>query len=240
MSEEKREHRGDGLRDVGDGMLEIVDFTAMKAALGPGLERNLAEQNDAPTEQEGEGWSGSIGGACPLQGDGVVDGLRWYFRARGQHWSLSVAWRGGVEPADVTATGDDGWYVEGEADEKDAYAASWMRHSEAWRHIVESIALYRAAAAQRQAQRPGGRMRKVLLLQAAALALGGAGMALPFTSNPEFADAGPFDHDRPWPPVRRPPQRPAPIIPTPRVPTPGELAAQAKRDRKNAKRRGAR
>lgn len=249
MSNDKSDDRGDGLRDLGHGVLEIVDAAAMQAALGPSIQRNLAAQDDAPAAQEGEGWSGSIGGACPVQGDGQVDGLPWYFRARGRHWSLSVGWRADADAAAVWATGDAGWYIEGESDEKDEFAASWMRHGEAWRHITEAIALFRDALAQRRveraSQRARGRLHSRVLLQAVAAALGGVSMALPFTSNPEFADAGPFDHARPsppadyWPPVRRPQQPPAPP-PAPRVPTPKELAAQAKRDRKNAKRRGAR
>lgn len=245
-SDEKNEHRGDGLRDLGNGVLEIVDPAAMVAVLKPVVDRNLATQNDADPAQSGEGWSGSIGGACPVQGDGVVDGRAWYFRARGRHWSLSVAWRDGVEPASVTATGEDGWYMEGEADEKDDFAASWMRHSEAWRHIGDAIAAHREWKEQRRAQRAERpRIRSSMLLAAAAI-FGGVGMALPFTSTPEFADAGPFDHEYPqppsrhFPPMRRPQQYAAPITPTPRVLGPAELAAQAKRDRKKARRRGGR
>lgn len=31
-----------------------------------------------------------LGGSCPVQGEGTVDGREWYFRARGQHWSFEV------------------------------------------------------------------------------------------------------------------------------------------------------
>lgn len=30
-------------------------------------------------------------GFCPVQGHGSLDGLRWYFRARHQHWQFHVA-----------------------------------------------------------------------------------------------------------------------------------------------------
>ncbi len=32
----------------------------------------------------------SIGGNCPVQGWGSVDGLGWYFRARHSSWSLEI------------------------------------------------------------------------------------------------------------------------------------------------------
>lgn len=31
-----------------------------------------------------------LGGSCPVQGEGTVDGREWYFRARGQEWSFEV------------------------------------------------------------------------------------------------------------------------------------------------------
>lgn len=32
-----------------------------------------------------------IGGSCPVQAEGTIDGFPFYFRARGEHWSLSIA-----------------------------------------------------------------------------------------------------------------------------------------------------
>lgn len=39
-----------------------------------------------------------IGGACPVQAEGTVDGIPFYFRARGNGWSLSI----GVDPIGVS------------------------------------------------------------------------------------------------------------------------------------------
>jgi len=36
-----------------------------------------------------------LGGLCPVQGDGLVDGHRFYFRARGEGWTFDV-WALGV------------------------------------------------------------------------------------------------------------------------------------------------
>lgn len=32
----------------------------------------------------------TIGGLCPVQAEGTVDGQRFYFRARGEHWALHI------------------------------------------------------------------------------------------------------------------------------------------------------
>ena len=37
-------------------------------------------------------------GACPVQAEGTVDGLPFYFRARGGEWTLSVAATPAGEP----------------------------------------------------------------------------------------------------------------------------------------------
>jgi hypothetical protein len=38
----------------------------------------------------GEGYQVEFGGACPVQGDGAVDGFPCYYRSRGAGWSFSV------------------------------------------------------------------------------------------------------------------------------------------------------
>lgn len=48
----------------------------------------------------------SLGGACPLQGRGTVDGLLWYYRSRHNAWSLEVypegaEWRAEMALPDV-------------------------------------------------------------------------------------------------------------------------------------------
>ena len=48
---------------------------------------------------------GSVGGACPVQGEGLVNGLPWYFRARGGVWRFSVARTPDGDP--ISAPGQD-------------------------------------------------------------------------------------------------------------------------------------
>lgn len=31
-----------------------------------------------------------LGGNCPVQAEGTIEGKRFYFRARGEHWSMAV------------------------------------------------------------------------------------------------------------------------------------------------------
>ena len=59
----------------------------------------------------------TLGGNCPVQGEGTINGVPFYFRARWESWSLSIgedplartAWRyEGIHP-------DAGWLDEGTA-----------------------------------------------------------------------------------------------------------------------------
>lgn len=126
---------------------EIVDVEAFAAALRPVIERNTATQNDAPAERSGDGWHGDIGGACPVQGYGEVDGLPWYFRARGECWSFQVAAAPEGDPVDVDDVDQPpgAWVTGGDADGGGGeFAGSWMGRAESWRHVEESVAAWRA------------------------------------------------------------------------------------------------
>jgi hypothetical protein len=50
-----------------------------------------SDEGSAMNERSGEGWHGAIGGRSPVQGWGRVDGFPWFFRARGDAWSLEIA-----------------------------------------------------------------------------------------------------------------------------------------------------
>jgi hypothetical protein len=77
-----------------------------------------------------------IGGNCPVQAEGTVDGKEFYFRARGEHWSMSI---GG---ADVV--GEPEWYYEEEYSDE-PFAAGWMHEAEARHFISRAAGLYLAA-----------------------------------------------------------------------------------------------
>lgn len=75
-----------------------------------------------------------IGGNCPVQAEGAIDGEPFYFRARGEHWSFSV----GAEPV-----GQPHWSWR-QRYPGDRYAAGWMSEEEARAFIAQAAAQYRA------------------------------------------------------------------------------------------------
>ena len=76
-----------------------------------------------------------LGGNCPVQARGTIDGKPFYFRSRGEHWSMSI---GG---ADVV--GDPEWYHEEE------YGpwpdAGWISDDQARAFIDKASGFYRAS-----------------------------------------------------------------------------------------------
>lgn len=73
-----------------------------------------------------------IGGNCPVQAEGSVNGKEFYFRARGEHWRLNVG-------GDVVC--DPEWsYGEDYGDEP--YAAGWMTEDEARTFLDKGLALF--------------------------------------------------------------------------------------------------
>lgn len=65
-----------------------------------------------------------LGGACPVQGEGVIEGWPFYFRSRGQRWSLSVA-EPGFDPASEAVWEHSEHYSD------EPYAAGWLTDDEA-------------------------------------------------------------------------------------------------------------
>lgn len=45
-----------------------------------------------------------IGGFCPVQAEGTIDGVPFYFRSRGEHWAIAV----GEDPVGILL-GEPGW-----------------------------------------------------------------------------------------------------------------------------------
>lgn len=73
-----------------------------------------------------------LGGNCPVQAEGTINGDAFYFRARGSHWSLGV---GGGDPV-----GGPKW------EHGESYGtwpdAGWMSEDEARGFIEKGAALY--------------------------------------------------------------------------------------------------
>lgn len=76
-----------------------------------------------------------LGGNCPVQAEGSVDGYRFYFRARGDQWSVQIA------PTDEELWTDKRWvYVERYGEWPDA---GWMDESEAKDFLITAIEKWR-------------------------------------------------------------------------------------------------
>lgn len=73
-----------------------------------------------------------IGGNCPVQAEGVLSGEPFYFRARGNHWSLSVG-------GDVVCSPD--WFFQEQYGDE-PFAAGWMTTDEAIAFIRRAAELY--------------------------------------------------------------------------------------------------
>jgi len=99
--------------------------------------------------RSGDGWQGDIGGCVPVQGFGTLDGLPWYFRARGEEWSFRLADTAEADPVMVKpGCYGSGWYVEREYD-GDIFAAGCMDTSEAWAFVEACFAEHRAGTLPR-------------------------------------------------------------------------------------------
>lgn len=136
-----RKHTKAGRREAFRAHYNRTANMAWLTTLGTMLAPAFARQEDAPMQMSGEGWSGQMTTtACPVQIEGTADGLHFYFRARWDSWRCSFA------PTPEGAVGavweDNGgsWSIDGDAEED----GSWMPHSEAWRHVEESIAAWRS------------------------------------------------------------------------------------------------
>jgi hypothetical protein len=55
----------------------------------------------------------NLGGMCPVQGEGTIDGFPFYFRARGQRYTFSVASTPDGDPLEAWGGSDEvGYHVQ--------------------------------------------------------------------------------------------------------------------------------
>jgi hypothetical protein len=87
----------------------------------------------------------TIGGNCPVQADGTIAGKPFYFRARGERWSIGI----GGDPI-----GDPEWFY-GEPYGTEEYAASWMPVEEAEGFIHAAAARYLREQSRTGVGKPG-------------------------------------------------------------------------------------
>ena len=76
-----------------------------------------------------------IGGNCPVQAEGTIDGEPFYFRARGNAWSIGIGGRCPIVRPDWSCR---------EAYGEDAFAAGWMSEDEARSFIFQAAERYRS------------------------------------------------------------------------------------------------
>jgi len=77
-----------------------------------------------------------LGGNCPVQAEGTIDKVPFYFRARGDHWSIRVAM------SKFGVWGEDAFYHEELYKGGEQYAAGWMPTDEARGFIQRGAELY--------------------------------------------------------------------------------------------------
>ncbi|WP_148212616.1 hypothetical protein [Hahella chejuensis] len=64
-------------------------------------------------ERSGVNWNGYVSGSCPVQGCGIVDNHPWYFRARGDSWSMEIAEDQSIDCECLPLVGPyPGWLIE--------------------------------------------------------------------------------------------------------------------------------
>jgi hypothetical protein len=81
-----------------------------------------------------------IGGNCPVQAEGTIEGKPFYFRARGESWSLGIGGEPVLEPE---------WEIEQEYGST-PFAAGWMTVDEAKAFIEYGVARYHENLCVRQ------------------------------------------------------------------------------------------
>jgi len=85
--------------------------------------------------------------AAPVQAEGTLDGHPFYFRARGDHWTFSLAEEPGLDPVYIdsaeSAVGR-GYFLAAQYGAPGSFAAGYMAPAEARDLIGECVRRYRA------------------------------------------------------------------------------------------------
>lgn len=82
-------------------------------------------------------------GACPVQYEGEVDGVPFYFRARGQRWSFGAGGESTEDACEIAMGWQDG-FCRQESWGSDMFDAGWMDPAEAEAIIARCVAEFRA------------------------------------------------------------------------------------------------
>jgi hypothetical protein len=85
--------------------------------------------------------------AAPVQGEGTLDGHRFYFRARGDQWTFSLAEEPGLDPVYIDSAASAlgrGYFLAAQYGAPGSFAAGYMALAEARTLIGECARRYRA------------------------------------------------------------------------------------------------
>lgn len=85
-------------------------------------------------------------GLCPVQAEGTFDGVPFYFRARGEHWSCHVGGSYDLGADDCLYGPGAAWLYEEEYGDGERYSAGWMTETEARAFIAKAYELWRERA----------------------------------------------------------------------------------------------
>jgi hypothetical protein len=80
-----------------------------------------------------------LGGQCPFQAEGTINGEPFYFRSRGTHWEMSIG--------EIDVSGDPVWYYEEEYGEWPT--AGWITADEARAFIRKAAEMFATRATTR-------------------------------------------------------------------------------------------
>lgn len=122
---------GDGVLIAGEHVFDVPPGSTMGDAFAPELNVRCASVAATEGTAMGDGFEVSFGGACPVQGDGVVDGFVCYYRARGRSWSLDVACEPEWSVARTCYVWPDGGWLRAEISRRNIEAA--VAEFRAWR-----------------------------------------------------------------------------------------------------------
>ena len=86
----------------------------------------------------------TIGGNCPVQAEGTIDGFPFYFRARGERWTMTVANKKDTAREELYSGYPDTWHYE-EPYGDGPFAAGWMEEKEALAFIYKAADLFKTS-----------------------------------------------------------------------------------------------
>ncbi len=88
-----------------------------------------------------------IGGYCPYQINGTICGIPFYFRSRGQRWSLSI------DRKDPLALPEPEWFYRKDYPGEPG-SAGWIDDAEARRFFDEAVSAWRETPADHPTRQP--------------------------------------------------------------------------------------